>query len=155
MSTMDTERRLGTAALTMLWVVAAALAVAVGFGAVRMVGAEVSDQAPAPLSTQDVGAQVRSVTPSPAVSGSRTPGPRPTRTGSAGSSRTVSLAGGTVAIRCTGTSAALLYATPADGYASEVKHRGPDKVEVEFDGDRGRSRVEARCSGGNVQLETR
>jgi hypothetical protein len=152
MSTMDTERRLGALALAGLWLVTAALAVGVGFGAVRLVGAEVADPAPAPLSTRDIGAQARSVAPSasPSPTPARSPAPS-----APPSTRTIRVTGGTVAVRCTGDRAGLLYASPANGYRQEIEHNGPREVEVEFEGTGGRGRVKAWCAGGRVQAETR
>ncbi|HEV7826715.1 MAG TPA: hypothetical protein VGP02_17620 [Mycobacteriales bacterium] len=148
---MDTERGLGGLALGGLWLVTAAVAVGVGFGAVRLVGAEVTDPVPAPLSTRDIGAQARSVAPS------ASPSPAPSRSApsAAVSSRTIRVTGGTVTVRCDGDRVGLLYATPTNGYRQEIGHRGPEEVEVEFEGAGGRGRVKARCAGGRVQAETR
>ncbi|MDQ1676759.1 MAG: hypothetical protein QOC93_1903 [Actinomycetota bacterium] len=180
-----TPRRLGGVALTGLWLAAAAVAVGVGFGAVRLVGDKVTDEIPAPLSAGRVadvsatpGAPVASPStrPSPPASAPRgtttpaRPAPGPARTRPAEdrnptsparrttSTRTVLVTGGTVAVRCTGNSVGLLYARPDDGYASKVGSRGPAEVEVEFEStaDRGGSgRVKARCSGGTASVETR
>jgi hypothetical protein len=177
-------RRLNGLALTGVWLVAAAVAVGVGFGAVRMVGDKVGDEIPTPLSAGRVAAL--SATPevpsSPAASPSGTDRPRaggaattparrrptaPAQTRRAEnkaptapvrpatSTRTVRATGGTVAVRCTGNSVSLLYARPDDGYASTVGSRGPVELEVEFEGGGGNGRVKARCSGGTANVEVR
>lgn len=83
-------------------------------------------------------------------SGTTTPAPppaTPTR------SRTWTGAAGVVTTRCTGTVIELSGASAsADGYTVEVKERGPQRVEVEFEG-RGEdtvedTRVRARCVDG-------
>ncbi|WP_370249356.1 hypothetical protein [Nocardioides sp.] len=83
-------------------------------------------------------------------SGTSTPAPppaTPTR------SRTWTGAPGVVTTRCTGPVIELSGASAsADGYTVEVKDRGPQRVEVEFEG-RGEdtvqdTRVRARCVGG-------
>jgi hypothetical protein len=175
----NTSRRLNAVALTGLWLVAAAVAVGVGFGAVRMVGDEVTDQIPAPLSAGRVaelsatpGAPASAaVSPLPRVTATTAPPRRGTTTPAqtrraevktptapthqATSTRTVRVTGGTVAVRCTGNSAGLLYARPDNGYASRVQSRGPAEVEVEFESGAGSGRVKARCSGGTASIEVR
>jgi hypothetical protein len=157
------SRRLGGLALAGLWLVVATAAVGVGFGAVRMVGAEVTDPVTSPLSAGRVAtspapsARAGRGTAAPAhtrPAEDRTP-TSPVRGGT--STRTVRVTGGTVAVRCTGDSASLLYARPDDGYVTTVKSRGPAEVEVEFQssGGDGRGRVKARCSGGTASVEAR
>ncbi|MCW2611354.1 MAG: hypothetical protein JWM15_2600, partial [Cryptosporangiaceae bacterium] len=66
-----TPRRLGGVALTGLWLAAAAVAVGVGFGAVRLVGDKVTDEIPAPLSA----GRVADVSATPVASPSTRPSP--------------------------------------------------------------------------------
>jgi hypothetical protein len=177
MDERNPSRRLGGLALAGLWLVVAAAAVGVGFGAVRMVGAEVTDPVTSPLSAGRVATSpTPGTSPTPATSptpvpsapagrGTATPAhtrpaedrtpTSPVRAGT--STRTVRVTGGTVAVRCTGDSASLLYARPDDGYVTTVKSRGPAEVEVEFrsSGGDGRGRVKARCSGGTASVEAR
>lgn len=75
-------------------------------------------------------------------------------------STTWSGSAGVVTTRCAGTRITLVRALPsADGYVVEVKDRGPDEVDVEFEG-RGdetvpETRVRARCVDGTPQYDAR
>ena len=60
---------------------------------------------------------------------------------------------GRVEVRCSGVSASLVSASPADGYAMEVDKRGPDEVRVEFSRGDQELRVDARCAGGVPAFE--
>jgi hypothetical protein len=168
METAPRKRRRGAVALVALWLAAVGLSVAVGFGAVHLVGEEVADSTVAPLSAGAVDSQAAQPQPpaSPSASPAGTPAATPSPSGAAPrasrapaprsrSTRTVTVTGGTVAVRCTGSEARLLYATPADGYSSTVESRGPVEVEVEFRGSGGEGRVKARCSGGVATVEVR
>lgn len=64
--------------------------------------------------------------------------------------------GGLVVAQCRGATMSLVAAQPDAGYAVDVGERGPETLEVEFDG-RGdnsgkRTRVEARCMAGVPQF---
>lgn len=168
MDTAPRKRRRGAVALVALWLAAVGLSVAVGFGAVHLVGEKVADSTVAPLSAGAVDSQAAQPKPpaSPSASPAGTPAATPSPSGAAPrasrapaprsrSTRTVTVTGGTVAVRCTGSEARLLYATPADGYSSTVESRGPVEVEVEFRGSGGEGRVKARCSGGVATVEVR
>ena len=168
METAPRKRRRGAVALVALWLAAVGLSVAVGFGAVHLVGEEVADSTVAPLSAGAVDSQAAQpqAPASPSASPAGTPAATPSPSGAAPrasgapaprsrSTRTVTVTGGTVAVRCTGSEARLLYATPADGYSSTVESRGPVEVEVEFRGSGGEGRVKARCSGGVATVEVR
>jgi hypothetical protein len=65
--------------------------------------------------------------------------------------------GGTVQVSCTGTAASLVYAQPDDGFTVEVHERGPDRVEVRFEGrddeSDNESRVRAACVAGVPAFE--
>lgn len=73
-------------------------------------------------------------------------------------STTWSGSAGVVTTRCSGTRITLVRALPsADGYVVEVKDRGPDEVDVEFEG-RGdetvpETRVRARCVDGTPKYD--
>lgn len=75
-------------------------------------------------------------------------------------STTWSGSAGVVTTRCAGTRITLVRALPsADGYVVEVKDRGPDEVDVEFEG-RGdetvpETRVRARCVDGTPRYDAR
>jgi hypothetical protein len=171
MCAMDAEpdrrrRRLGAIALTALWCAAAAVSVGVGFGAVHLVGQNVGGDSPrlvsggelpAPTSGAPTTAPPATTSAKPSPTRTASTRPRPPRTGepaAPASTKTVFLRGGTVAVRCSGSSASLLYATPADGYRVKIEGRGPHEVEVEFEAD-GKSRLKAYCAAGRVQAEVR
>jgi len=86
---------------------------------------------------------------SPASSAQPTGSPttRPTIT-----RRTWQGVGGTVAVTCRGTSVSLDSAQPDSGFTIEVHERGPQRVEVRFEGrddeSDDKSRVRAGCAGG-------
>jgi hypothetical protein len=58
------------------------------------------------------------------------------------------VSGGVVAVRCTGSRIALLYAVPAAGYRTIVSDRGPEQVEVEFAGDPAGAHLHVSCVDG-------
>ncbi len=66
--------------------------------------------------------------------------------------RTWDVSGGQVAAVCTGSTIALLYATPAGGWGVEVEHAGPAEVEVEFRSGDDETRLRAECIGGTPEL---
>jgi hypothetical protein len=45
-------------------------------------------------------------------------------------------------------------ASPAAGFAAEIKKEGPPEVEVEFDSDSSEYRVKAEWSDGGLSVET-
>jgi hypothetical protein len=101
------------------------------------------------------GATTAPATPSPGpdrpeATASSTPEPSgrhadPPATGPAPVDRRFAVDGGMVAVRCTGTVVALLYAVPADGFRSTVDAGGPETVEMEFAGS-GRDGAHLRVS---------
>lgn len=66
-------------------------------------------------------------------------------------SRTWQGLGGTVVASCSGTAVGLVGAHPDDGFAVEVRERGPRRLDVEFEehgeGSERKTRVRATCSG--------
>ena len=148
------------------WLVGVAVATAVGFGALNMIGDRVTDRSTAPLSER----AVRSAAANQSGSGtSRAPAPRADlpaapeatslATGTPGRApagttppapapQVRSFPGGVVAVRCQGGQITLRYAVPRDGYTSEVSNRGPAEVEVEFQGRLRRSDITIRCVAG-------
>jgi hypothetical protein len=63
------------------------------------------------------------------------------------------LVGGTVRMRCVGTTASLVASSPNPGFAMDVRATGPDRVEVRFEGDRASSELKGSCVGGQVTAE--
>jgi hypothetical protein len=69
--------------------------------------------------------------------------------------RTIRSAGGTVVVIVQGDALTLSAATPAAGFAADVRHSGPDKVEVRFErGDR-ETRIELEVEGGRLREDVR
>jgi hypothetical protein len=52
-------------------------------------------------------------------------------------------------VRCTGSSIALVYSSPAPGFSAEVESAGPSEVDVRFESDNHRSRIKVKCSSGS------
>lgn len=96
-----------------------------------------SPKPPAPRST-------RRATPAPTPSSE----PRPATV-----TRTWTGTGGRIGVSCTGSRAALVSASPADGWRVEVEERGPEEVEVRFRSDASEVRVQARCAGAEPRFE--
>ncbi len=167
---MDTRLRLRTAALALLlWV----LVVAVGSTLVWVVisrageGIATRGNALAPTTdlppTNDAARRQRlssrppaSVSPAPTLRPSDPPATTTapsTSAGPAAQRRSWSGSAGLVIVDCRGDAASLVVAQPsADGYAVEVKDRGPSRVEVEFQGrgdeDGAEATIVASCVGG-------
>jgi hypothetical protein len=68
--------------------------------------------------------------------------------------RTVQTAGGQAAFTCNSADAlALLYATPATGYATEQRVRDSSRMDIVFVGSTQEHKIDARCSNGGVQVD--
>jgi hypothetical protein len=172
----DSARRPVPRALAVaLWVLATVVAGAVTSWAVGAVGGD--GDGPGVLSTADVAAELAALTPAPAASPSVTPSSTPSVTPSgvatpaptaepstappadpgpapAEVARTWDVTGGQVAAACRGTTISLLYATPADGWSVEVKHAGPDDLEVELRRGEDETTVRAACVAGTPEQTT-
>jgi hypothetical protein len=72
-----------------------------------------------------------------------------------GPTTTYNLEGGSIGVRCTGSTIELVYSSPAPGFSTEVDHSGPEEVDVRFENDDHRSRIKVQCSGGNPVVESR
>ncbi|QWZ09033.1 hypothetical protein KRR39_04175 [Nocardioides panacis] len=144
---------------------------------------DVPPQAATPAEPPVPTASTGTIRPSPRASAtrSRTAGPVPTRTASpspspsaptprrspsgppsptgqsappASQQRTWQGPAGSVAVRCSGTSASLQSASPSDGYRVEVGSRGPGEVEVRFRADEREVKVRAECVAGTPRFST-
>jgi len=60
------------------------------------------------------------------------------------------ITGGTVVVRWTSSYVELVSASPADGFEVDVESRGPNRVEVEFEGDDVTSVYSAKISNGQL-----
>ena len=136
--------------LVAVWVAGVALATGTGLLAVGLVADAVGDPAVPVLSAEDV----RNATPSPQPSPTRgsvapsRPGPSP--------ARVFTSAGGTVAVRCSGSVPEQVYATPAQGWVLDETSREGSTLETRFESGRTRVRMTVGCSGGGpVLLDSR
>lgn len=168
-------RRLLSAAL---WVLFTVVAVATGLGAVSIVRSAVTGPTAAPLSADQVAAELRvyatAPTPSAGVGGTARPSsrpetsappnretasPSPTRSGAV-TVRTLASRGGTAVASCQAGLAYLRSWSPAEGFVVDEVRRGPAaETEVRFasageEGTEVKLRVE--CSSGTpvAQVET-
>jgi hypothetical protein len=57
-----------------------------------------------------------------------------------------------VSVLCSGSAISLQAASPSNGYAVEVRERGPEEVEVRLESDDDEARVEASCSSGRARF---
>ncbi|MBB2924558.1 hypothetical protein [Cellulomonas cellasea] len=163
------RRRLGVAAA---WLAAVLVAGSVTGWAVSAVGGPGGGLGGGPgggsvLSEDDVARRLAALpsasappattTPSTTPTPGATPAPTPTgaspSAGPAVVARAWDVDGGSVGAACRGTVIELQYATPADGWAVEVKRAGPDEVEVELRSGDDRTSVRAACAAdGTPQL---
>ena len=167
--------------LTATWLAGTLIATGVVYAAVSAVAGQVTDQRSEALSQAGVDQALQQedqVTPSPYQPASSampnaankpspspptaaTPGPtqaptnppaRPAPT----DTRTFALVGGTASVSCTGDLITLNWATPNGGYQVETgSSSGGAQLEVRFRSDTHESRLEAWCSGGQIQTSVR
>lgn len=144
------------------WLAGTGAAVALGVQAVDVVTASVTEERPAPLSSEAVRAALTSTTtsgPPPGTGATATTGPTgpvttaPTTT-TAGpvafppaEDRTYRLTGGTVGVRFERGAARLLWATPQPGFRVETRRSSP-RVDVRFESEDHESRLDASWDGG-------
>lgn len=149
------------------WVAAGVLAVALAMAAVSRVGNQVTGDRPAPLSAEQVREElaVETSTSSTQPTTTLAPGATTTTTASppttaavpttaaspttaAGETRTYPLRGGTATLRFSPSGVTVVVANPNPGYSVEVEPSHGNGVEVSFEGDDHRSKVEAWWDGG-------
>lgn len=104
--------------------------------------------------TPDGGTTSRPPDGEPEPSPRRDPDPSPRRDRSGGDieRRTWQGAAGSVTVRCDGSRVSLQSATPNNGYSVEIRERGPEEVEVRFEGDEREVDVEASCDDGTLEF---
>jgi hypothetical protein len=153
--------------LPLIWLAGTAVAVLVGWSAVRAVIGQVVPEQLGPVSSQSVthlsGTPIASpsgaestpastaqtptqTTPQPAPSTptSRPPASNPTRT--------ITAQGGTVDVSCQNGQITLDWATPNAGYQVQTEwHDSNTVLEVRFRSSSHESRIEAWCSSGQIQ----
>lgn len=153
------------------WALVAALATTLTWQIVSAADAQVSERPPlqvaAPLpaaseasttttrpsTTLESAATSTTVsTPTTSAPGSSTSAPGTTSPD--WSSQTIPTVGGTVVISYRPGEVMLGSATPAAGFAVEVKKQGPPEVDVEFESASAKFRVRAKWSDGELSIET-
>ena len=148
------------AVIALAWVIATVLAAAVAWWAVSVVGRGPSASETSVLSQADVAADLAaeraaataSSTPTPTPTSTPTATPDLTPPAGAAIARTWDVTGGQVSASCRGAEISLLGATPLDGWSMEVKHDGPQEVEVEFRRGEAETGLNARCVDGTPQM---
>ncbi len=154
------------------WLLVGAAAVGATTVAVRMVGDQVTGSRPAPLSAtqvrEELAAQVTSTTSATGAGGESTTtaptttAPSPVTTGPPPSTvapattapaapaevRTYQLVGGTASLRFSAAGVEVVSATPNAGFGVEVEPEHGNGVQVEFESEGHRSRVDGWWAGG-------
>jgi hypothetical protein len=101
-------------------------------------------------------APVASTSPTVSAPSAPPPSAAPPPTTAAVSEQTYVLTGGSVRVRCTGTTVQRLSSSPAPGFAMEIRSSGPQEVDVRFDAAAHRSELKASCSAtGAIMAEPR
>jgi len=155
------------------WVLVAALATTLTWQIVSAADAQVSDRPPlqvaAPLSgsvtsstgivTTTTGEPGTTVTSIPDGSSTSTApdtatSSEPPPTDEPWASETIPTGGGVVVVRYRTGEVILGSASPAAGFAAEIKKEGPPEVDVEFESDSSEYRVRAQWSDGGLSVET-
>jgi hypothetical protein len=147
--------------LTATWLAATVLATFVVSLGVSVVTSEVTTRRPAPLSLVRAAVTTTTTTAPPTTTTTTTTPPRPpttvrrstTTTAPPAEVRTANGRGGSVSIRFTATSASLVVATPAPGYAVSVFDDGPRTVWLVFRDDDHVTRVFARAGDERIKVD--
>ena len=158
------------------WVLVAALATGLTWQIVSAADAQVSERPPLQVAAAPSTSQTStSVPPSSSSSSSEpssttspsgttpssgtvastgsTPGSAPPATEAAWSSRTIPTGGGVVVVSYRPEEVLLSSASPAAGFAAEIKKSGPPDVDVEFESESAEYRVRARWANGDLAVE--
>jgi hypothetical protein len=145
-----------TLALGAVWVAAAAVAAGVAWAGIGVVGDQVTDDRPAPLSADEVAQAVASQS---ASSTTTAPDGAPTTTTAppvdvSATTRTYRMEGGVVTLSFTPAGVDVVGATPNEGFTVDTEPEHGNGVKVEFESDGHESRVDAWWDGG-PQVERR
>lgn len=144
-------------ALGAVWLVAAALAAGVAWAGIGVVGNQVTDDRPAPLSADEVAQAVEadqaasSTTAPPPADGTTTTAPP---TDASATTRTYRMEGGVVTLRFSAAGVEVVAATPNEGFNVDYEREHGNGVKVEFESDAHESRIDAWWDGG-PQVERR
>lgn len=162
------------ALLVIAWLVGGLAAVALASAAVSRVGNEVTGDRPSPLSAEEVAAELAAEsttttgtggntspttappadtttsvsTPTTAAPSPTTVTPPPPTTTAEGELRTYALIGGTATLRFSPTGVTVVTANPNPGYKVEVEPAYGNGVEVSFEADHHKSKVEGWWDDG-------
>jgi hypothetical protein len=144
-------------ALGAVWLVAAALAAGVAWAGIGVVGDQVTDDRPAPLSADEV-AQAAAAGQAASSTTTTAPGGPTTTTAppadASATARTYRMAGGVVTLRFSPAGVDVVGATPNEGFTVDTEPEHGNGVKVEFESDGQESRVDAWWDGG-PQVERR
>ncbi|MGH9215899.1 MAG: hypothetical protein ACRDZS_06560, partial [Acidimicrobiales bacterium] len=139
-------------ALGAVWVVSAALAAGVAWAGIAVVGDQVTDDRPAPLSADEVAQAVEADQPPSATTAP--PGGTTTTTSAtapadpAATTRTYGMVGGVVTLRFSPSGVEVVGATPNEGFNVDSEPEHGNGVKVEFESDAHESRVDAWWNDG-------
>jgi hypothetical protein len=143
-------------ALGAVWLVAAAVAAGAAWAGIGVVGDQVTDDRPAPLSADEVAQAVAA--DQAASSTTTTRGGAPTTTAppadASATIRTYRMEGGVVTLRFSPAGVDVVGATPNEGFTVDTEPEHGNGVKVEFESDGHESRVDAWWDGG-PQVERR
>jgi hypothetical protein len=161
--------------LPLIWLIGTAVAVLVGWSAVRAVVGQVVPEQPGPVSFQGVthvgGSPIASpsggaptpvsptatatpsqTSPPPATSTPPAPTSRPSAPPASNPTRTITAQGGTLDVSCQNGQITLDWATPNAGFQVETEwHDSNTVLEVRFTSSSHESRIETWCSSGQIQ----
>ena len=146
-----------------VWLVAAAVAVAISWQGVGIVTSQVTDERPASLSADEVrelaGGAGSTATTTPSVStadptttaappSATMPSTTAPATSAPAETRTYNVVGGSVALRFLPQGVTVVWATPNAGFSVDVEPENGNGVQVEFESDTHRSRVDGWWADG-------
>jgi hypothetical protein len=144
-------------ALGAVWLVAAALAAGVAWAGIGVVGDQVTDDRPAPLSADEVAQAVAADQAASSTTTTAPGGPTTTtapRADASATIRTYRMEGGVVTLRFSPAGVDVVGATPNEGFTVDTEPEHGNGVKVEFESDGHESRVDAWWDGG-PQVERR
>jgi len=143
-------------ALGAVWVASAALAAGVAWAGIAVVGDQVTDDRPAPLSADEVAQAVEADEPTTttAAEGAPTTTSTAPAADAASTTETYRTVGGVVTLRFSPSGVEVVGATPNEGFNVDSEPEHGNGVKVEFESDAHRSRVDAWWDGG-PQVERR
>jgi hypothetical protein len=139
------------------WLIAAAVATAVGIAAVSAIGNGIVGSGPQPLTQSEVNAQL-AAKPAPPTTAPTTTVPTATEPATSGPANTgptkvLPVQGGTIIARCVAAGVQVLSATPAQGYQVTSEGEVDDHPKVRFTSGRTEIEVRLRCVAGTPQPE--